>query len=106
METIPDSEVLWGGPQGPGLVYIVEQLTKSVAELANSIADLTKVVSGNDGLQQQVTRLVQESKDRDDKIKLRIDHLWQVGTPLLVIILSGVIALVWRAAIVAEQHHV
>ena len=55
--SIPEREVLWGGPERPGLVYIVEQLTVAIAEQGKQIAELANNLTGEDGAKVEIAKL-------------------------------------------------
>jgi hypothetical protein len=51
------TEVLWGGRQGPGLVYTVAELGRSIATQSKTVERLMSEVTGSEGVQAQLNAL-------------------------------------------------
>jgi hypothetical protein len=54
------TEILWGGPRGDGLVHTVTRLSQSVETLSQTVTILAQRVQGEDGIGAQLTMLKSE----------------------------------------------
>jgi hypothetical protein len=54
------TEILWGGPRGDGLVHTVTRLSQSVETLSQTVTVLAQRVQGEDGIGAQLTMLKSE----------------------------------------------
>ncbi len=115
---------LWGSPKGDGLIPSVRQLAASVAELAKSVAAVTDRVIGEDGMTGQIKDLrreiatleqdlsekhqenlaLRESDAKTQKERQDRQRAWLVAVtaPIIIFLVCGLGALLWRAIIVAN----
>lgn len=87
-DRVETAEILWGGPRGPGLVY-------TVAELGRTVAQLTGVVLGEDGLQGSMSLVkatLIQINDRNEKTSKFIEK-W--GMPIvMILVLVGISSII------------
>lgn len=79
-DRVETAEILWGGPRGPGLVY-------TVAELGRTVVNLTTVVLGEDGLQGSMTSVKNSLDQLNDRNEKNGKFIERWGMPIVVILM-------------------
>jgi hypothetical protein len=75
------AEVLWGGPKGKGLIYVVGDLAKTVESLAGTVKELGKLLTSHS----------EKIDPLDAKVRIGVRLLWIIagaGIPLLIALVA------------------
>jgi hypothetical protein len=107
-----EREILWGGDRGPGLVFTVATLAKSVESLGAIVTKLAERVQGEDGITSQLKELKKAFADAEERRATleaqRIARNTFLGRIAIAVAAPNIGAVAWllyRSIVIMQQGH-